>query len=317
MFEILENGLFVFVSTFFFGIVVLRYNNVIDEIFLDSLNEFISKIYSNGALDKDSESESEDEEEKYNKKYWDTFNNDDSLIELTDKEYDTFQNIFVSLINVYKETEEYKKSVDKLNLYAENYSEIEVKNSKNIFIPKVLPSKREELEKEAYEQVKKEKSKNLVNSVLLENTPLGNVAMYYDYESESFFYYSDSCAQSFKILDTVCRKYVCFFKCKYLYKNPLSESNEESDSSESNEESDSSESDEESEEEEEKPVNEGVFANLKGYNKTNNREKNEKQVEVERNRFTYRGKLIDFHLNKPTIKIKNAFTFSDFKNLKK
>ena len=61
-----------------------------------------------------------------------------------------------------------------------------------------------------------EEWKHLKNNILIENTPVGNVLMYYDSFKDTFIYYSDRIVP-YKYLDTVGRKYVLQFKCVQLY----------------------------------------------------------------------------------------------------
>ena len=49
----------------------------------------------------------------------------------------------------------------------------------------------EEFEKFPVIELSKERIKSLLNNVLFETTPKGNVIMYYDYDKESFNYYCD------------------------------------------------------------------------------------------------------------------------------
>lgn len=57
---------------------------------------------------------------------------------------------------------------------------------------------------------------NYKNNIIIEKTPLGNVAMYYDSISETFTYYSDN-AIPYRFLEVVARKYVINYNCKQLY----------------------------------------------------------------------------------------------------
>ena len=58
--------------------------------------------------------------------------------------------------------------------------------------------------------------RNLKTSFLIEKTPLGNVAIYYNQERECFEYYSDNTIP-YRYLETVGRKYVLTFDCIELY----------------------------------------------------------------------------------------------------
>ena len=57
---------------------------------------------------------------------------------------------------------------------------------------------------------------SLKNSIVVEHTPMGNVAMYYDNKREAFVYYSDS-VMPYRFLEVVARKYVTTFHCKSIF----------------------------------------------------------------------------------------------------
>jgi hypothetical protein len=100
--------------------------------------------------------------------------------------------------------------------------------------PDIILSKKEEeivvvKQKEKYEDKYLEKSKQmnrnkltlekikqLKNNILLEKTPIGNVLMFYNYEKESFSYYSDFNIP-YHYLETIARKYIITFDCANLY----------------------------------------------------------------------------------------------------
>ena len=60
------------------------------------------------------------------------------------------------------------------------------------------------------------KKRNFKNSFLMEKTPLGNVALYYNQDRECFEYYSDHTIP-YRYLETIGRKYVITFDCIDLY----------------------------------------------------------------------------------------------------
>jgi hypothetical protein len=59
--------------------------------------------------------------------------------------------------------------------------------------------------------------KDLTLNVLREETPKGDVLMYYSHEYESFVYYSKTKEIPYKYLETLARKYVIIYDCKKLY----------------------------------------------------------------------------------------------------
>ena len=58
--------------------------------------------------------------------------------------------------------------------------------------------------------------RKLQKCFLIEETPLGVVKMYYCYDNESFIYWSEK-QVPYKVLETVSRKYVIDYDCKFVY----------------------------------------------------------------------------------------------------
>ena len=58
--------------------------------------------------------------------------------------------------------------------------------------------------------------RKLQKCFLIEETPLGVVKMYYCYDNESFIYWSEK-QVPYKVLETVSRKYVIDYDCKFIY----------------------------------------------------------------------------------------------------
>jgi hypothetical protein len=59
--------------------------------------------------------------------------------------------------------------------------------------------------------------KDLTLNVIREETPKGEVLMYYSHEMESFIYYSKTKEIPYKYLETLARKYVIMYDCKRIY----------------------------------------------------------------------------------------------------
>ena len=59
--------------------------------------------------------------------------------------------------------------------------------------------------------------KDLVLNVIREETPKGEVLMYYSHEMGSFIYYSKTKEIPYKYLETLARKYVIIYDCKIIY----------------------------------------------------------------------------------------------------
>ncbi|MDI9313001.1 MAG: hypothetical protein QM535_22515, partial [Limnohabitans sp.] len=72
------------------------------------------------------------------------------------------------------------------------------------------------IREKAYEMVINNRIKGLINSVLLEMTPLGNVYMRYNSEKGSFEYFSNH-SIPYRYLEPIGRKYVMTFWCKPLF----------------------------------------------------------------------------------------------------
>lgn len=54
------------------------------------------------------------------------------------------------------------------------------------------------------------------NNILIEQTPIGNVIMFYNSDKTRFEFYADKTIP-YRFLETVARKYVITFKCKSIY----------------------------------------------------------------------------------------------------
>tara|TARA_B100000424_G_scaffold236251_1_gene201067 strand:+ start:839 stop:1477 length:639 start_codon:yes stop_codon:yes gene_type:complete len=158
----------------------------------------------------------------------------------------------------------------------------------------------DKFENQEIEDSSKNNLENMKNNILFENTPLGNIIMYYDAENEEYKYYCNR-DLSFNFLESVGRKYVTIFNCKSLFKIY--------------DEDKFKEFQKELEEKEEKKQTQkkSVYATFKKYNN-----KSTKIVENEpilQNRYRYVGKLRDFNfLKKPEIKKEKKMTIQDFLN---
>ena len=67
-------------------------------------------------------------------------------------------------------------------------------------------------------ELSEERLTGLKRTVLYENTPKGNIIMYYDKEKEYFSYYSDNTIP-YRYLESAAKKYVIIFDCKKIYIN--------------------------------------------------------------------------------------------------
>ena len=173
-------------------------------------------------------------------------------------------------------------------------------------------------------ELSKERLDSLRNNIVMENTPLGNVVMFYDSSRSSFIFYSDSTIP-YRYLETVGRKYVITNNCKELFvdmeeeikdmERKEQEKQEQLEQQKQKIEQDKESKDQDKESKENKP-NKNVFAKLKKYNtdsmKTvvatgtakngpltrsavkNTKQQDNKIVKERANRYSYEGKLINF-----------------------
>lgn len=189
-----------------------------------------------------------------------------------------------------------------------------------------------------------DKKKGLSNCVLYENTPSGNIIIYYDAEKEGFVYYSDN-ALPYRYLESVAKRYVITFNCKNIYidmNNELQEvSNKIKASKEKEREKQKEREENEKMQKEENnmtPVDnkpsKNVFAKFKKYNKkagntgqpvsnsndeTLQNEDNTLVIKEKINRYHYEGKIRNYNiLEKEPMKRENPIeklSFADFKRL--
>ena len=170
------------------------------------------------------------------------------------------------------------------------------------------------------------------NNKLIEQTPAGNIIMYYDASKESFVYYSDNTIP-YRYLETAARKYAITFRCPHLYivmDDVLKEAEEKKraqfispTSKEPNQHT--------------KEEKKNVFAKFKSYNKQTSKaaanipsknqsgQKTKEQdmdviVKERANRYTWEGKFLDCQLLQKVDKTKTnkrlALSFADFKSLR-
>ena len=186
----------------------------------------------------------------------------------------------------------------------------------------------------------------LKNSYVMEKTPQGNVLMFYNKESESFRYYSDSTIP-YRYLEVVARKYVKILNCRplfvdmeeelKLFEEKWTKDYEFKKAKEIQEKINKEETANNNKPNEQKK---NIFVKFKGYNKdagakismaappknsipskTVETKENEKVLLKERaNRYTYEGKIANFNfLQKIERKVFNkklGISFADFKKIK-
>lgn len=127
--------------------------------------------------------------------------------------------VIVQLLNNFSlEVEVFKQSLRYYSYQSYNYIKkwFSVPVEKEIIIPVVVERYEDKYKKEFEGAASCESVENLKYSILMENTPIGNVLMFYDSTNNSFVYYSDK-VMPYRFLDTVGRKYVIHFKCKNVF----------------------------------------------------------------------------------------------------
>ena len=253
-----------------------------------------------------------------------------------------------------KNTEKNKLSDEELNNFASDYInnviDDSVEEAKQNIKKRITQKKRlMKLKKQKWQ----EKMDRIHLMKIIENTPLGNVLMYYDIKQQTFCYQGPKNIP-FKYLETVARKYVKIFNCKSLYIDSVKEIEQakqtlkEEEEREKMKQQDKNESSQETTDEanKEKESEQDVFASFKNYkasdinkksniknikrlvdNNTNSdilnayQEQQNKKRDAENlvvpsrtNRFTYKGKIdTETFFKKTENKIK--LDFSAFKKM--
>jgi len=207
---------------------------------------------------------------------------DDFLIELLF--FFGIANLFFYSLSVYNEF--YKK---KQNDYEKNQGDDEDENESNKKQPPIqIPYEQKYLQeyKKRLENINTTdilEKRNLKNSFIIEKTPLGNVAMYYNEERECFEYYSDNTIP-YRYLETIGRKYVLTFDCLSIYIDMEEELKKQKEMMEKNKEFEKIKKEQEQKqntkeyqntnqtknEEETQSTKKNIFAKLKNYNKSSN-----------------------------------------------
>jgi hypothetical protein len=176
----------------------------------------------------------------------------------------------------------------------------------------------------------------------MENTPLGNVIMYYDKSRETFIYYSDSNIP-YRYLEVISRKYVVMNNCKQIHvdmEQEIKEAQEKLEQKKQEEEEKKKKLEQQKNDENQSNpiVKKDVFAKLKKYNtntslkssgiptdtksvsKKNIQENNKPVILKENaNRYSCEGKLMNFSflkkVDKKVVDKRYGMSFSDFKKM--
>jgi hypothetical protein len=282
------------------------------------------------------------------------FHNFDYLIEL-------YNYYFIKIFYTDDDAETFYKCIETANINMMNFIKERIpflflKDSEKEEIPEPeqvpekIPEKYEDKYLEIYKKTETvfcsdEKIEGLKNMILMENTPLGNVIMYYDKSRETFIYYSDSNIP-YRYLEVISRKYVVMNNCKQIHvdmEQEIKEAQEKLEQKKQEEEEKKKQLEqlEQQKNDEKHPtaiVKKDVFAKLKKYNtntslkssgiptdtksvsKKNIQENNKPLILKENaNRYSCEGKLINFSflkkVDKKVVDKRYAMNFSDFKKM--
>jgi len=279
----------------------------------------------------------------------------DNNIHTKDKHENNNKNISVPII---KYEDKYLDKIQKIkNEYEFTEYEKQLETTKFLeFLTMVKNEDQDDKDKEKNltffsEEESREKAKNyvvnqrldkLMNSFVLDNTPLGNVIMTYNNNKEVFEYYSDN-SIPYRFLESVARKYVITYFCRPLYVDMEEELKESEKKRLEKENEEKLQKEKEKEELTNKamiPIKKSVFAKFKSYNKdgwsagkinagaappknsipntnTNTNNENKFLLKEKTNRYNYQGKIANFSMikkiNKKEINKKYAMTFAEFK----
>jgi hypothetical protein len=291
---------------------------------------------------------------KYEDKYWDQLYQMNPDYEFTEHEKSVEEEEFQYEKEMYqKKRYELKKKIDVLecktiNIKDHDYDDEKEQNEhKQELIEEVQELKKEwdtlcfneeDNRKEIRQKIIQKKLEKLKNCFIMEKTPLGNVAMFYNAKRETFEYFSDNTIP-YRFLEVVARKYVVTFHCLPLYVIMEEELKKYEKKLEEKQ------NEEKQKEEEEKKKNvptshapkKNVFAKFKSYNKeagsgrvnkapppknsiprTKQENASEKVILKENaNRYTYEGRFSNFNplqkVERKQVDKKYAMNYAEFK----
>lgn len=233
----------VFLFFLFSGLAIKNKNSIY--YFLNIINEAMNiNIMSKSNVLKNEELKKSNEEiqilppKKYEDKYWDqihemdtsyVFTEEEQLVE--EKQYnlekEAFEKTQLELENKIHSLETVLRNMNEDNTIYEEDEEDERNEYKEECLHEIqeLEKSLENFQKNNNEELLKEKARNhviktrlekLKKCFIIEKTPLGNVAMYYNTNRDTFEYFSDNTIP-YRFLEVVGRKYVISFQCRPLY----------------------------------------------------------------------------------------------------
>jgi hypothetical protein len=199
-----------------------------------------------------------------------------------------------------------------------------------------------------------EKLDSLLNSFVMENTPQGNVVMFWDNKRDTFSYYADHLIP-YRFLEVVGRKYVLMNDCRKLFvdmeeeiktaEKKLEEKKKQKEEEEEKQKQNKKDESADSKTAVEQPKK-SVFAKLKSYNRDNsvksatvaldskkpqtnipkntsvNTKQDENMILKERaNRYSYQGRMVNFSflkkVERKAVDKNYAMSFAEFKKMQK
>jgi hypothetical protein len=216
---------------------------------------------------------------------------------------------FIGFIDEYKDEEDEEKEKEK-----EKEEKKQLINYEDKYVEKYRKMEKREV-------VDPEKLKN---SILFENTPLGNVLMFYDSSRKSFVYYADK-SISYKYLESVGMRYVVTFNCSSIFYDMQEEIKLAEEKTIENRKTKEQEKEKEKEKEkEDQPAKSSVFAKFKKYNNSSEKTVHSKTsvkivddtlvVKENANRYSYEGKLSNYNFLKIPKKTE-TLSYADFKKI--
>jgi hypothetical protein len=171
----------------------------------------------------------------------------------------------------------------------------------NSSIDSVLYSKKEF--QELLKDVNGDIEKQWKTRILFENTPRGNIIMFYDIYKQGFSYYSDNTSIPYYLLNAVAMKYVLLFSCRdFFMDNQVTPPEQPSPLIKIYFEEPKKEEKEKSK----KNIESGNFAKFRTYNKVTSQDKIKcvPEKEYNRNIFINLGKMVNFQFIQSTPKKK-------------
>ena len=177
-------------------------------------------------------------------------------------------------------------------------------------------------------ELSKDRLDSLKNSILMENTPQGNLIMFYDNSRESFTFYADNTIP-YRYLETVGRKYVIMNNCKHIFVDMAKEIDDAKKKLDETKQQ-QQEQKQKQQDEESSSTKKNVFAKLKNYNNNPTNPRNSTNpapqstkksdlliVKEHANRYSYEGKMANFSflkkVDRKVVDKKYAMSFAEFR----